>query len=170
MKESVKHICINCYHAKQCDDLTMQCRKNAPQPLIDPETRNVMAVWPPTAPDEHCGDWKKNTTPEDSAEFGPLQTLMEKVIMDWNAMAEARGFSHVSKIPSGKAGAMLIARVKEKDWLQDYPKALAKLAEIKWIKPTFRIARFRLFIEPDTARQLMDGEHDDHQLDRSISK
>jgi hypothetical protein len=167
-KESVKHICINCLHFKQCPTLQGECHKNAPTAVQDPVTKEIQAFWPPTVPDESCGDWKRNTTPEEKQDHSLLITVMEQVINDWNAMAERRQFPQVSRIPTGKTGAMLIARVKDKDWMATYKIALSKLLSIRWIQPGGRLGKFGRFIEPDTVRQFVDGEWDDHK-DKSIS-
>lgn len=126
------------------------------------------------SPQHWCGEHpamtkesRRSTRKQEREKNDPLAETKWAVIRDWNKMAELRGWSSVSQIPTGKVGDMLTSRVKDPAWMAAYQDALMKLSKINWINPPNRLSRFRRFVEPDSVRQFIDGEYDDRSSNLS---
>lgn len=81
----------------------------------------------------------------------------QDVVGAWNVLASKKSWPRVSKIPGGKLGTTLEARVKDDWWLEHFPKALAKLEAISWLE-TYTFERF---LYADAVRKIVDGDWDD---------
>lgn len=81
----------------------------------------------------------------------------QDVVNAWNVLASKKSWPKVSKIPGGKLGITLEARVKDDWWLEHFPKAISKLEVISWLE-TYTFERF---LYADAVRKIVDGDWDD---------
>lgn len=104
-----------------------------------------------------------------------LKRAIEKLLSDWNAVAEANGYRRAEEIePGTRRCASAGARLKSKRWRERYAEALQRL------KPTAFLtgqtergwkATIDWFIRPGKVTEILEGTYDDGgQQERKISR
>lgn len=83
-----------------------------------------------------------------------------KVVAEWNQYAdiESTNWARCSKIPAGKVGKLLDARVRDPWWCFFGPFGMQILASLDFYKGTDRKFRLESFLRPDALRAILDGE------------
>ena len=98
---------------------------------------------------------KADTEAEKGKEGNPSKALKQKIVDAYNDVArERKGWRVCSKIPQGEVGIALNARCSDKDWVEDFPKAMALAKELDWMTK----GKLETFLRPDSVRKLIDGE------------
>lgn len=93
----------------------------------------------------------------------------EQFRLAWNGIAKDCGLLECRSLSPGRRKD-LSARFKDKDWRENYPEALERLRDIKWIRGNaqYKPRGIDWFLQPDTLNKVLEGTHDDNKRDYSI--
>lgn len=107
----------------------------------------------------------KSTEEGKPADRDPLIGQKKQWAVDeWNKVASDRGWTKVSRIPTGANGDLLDARVRDDWWLANYPAALTIVWNLQWPdkpKKGKKGLKFSALLRGDAVRAIVDGEWDD---------
>lgn len=99
---------------------------------------------------------------------GP-ESLLDRLLADWNAMAEAHGYPQVSKWGDGKRRQYAGQRLKNAWWRHNYRAALERIGKLKWPHGPRRGKKLGIdwFLASDTVLKVLEGVYDDYDADRA---